>query len=558
MPKNLSKLFSTSTKSYFLNKSFLSNSGLLANSDTNNKQAEEKKISKKKLPDLWTLSEEITNNLPNLKYCFNHHSFYFYFEKELIWKAIDKTEVNNLIIKLLKTLFPDLYKDFQPRRLEDLLIILESETRFSLLAEKTKADSEGLLIPFKNGILNSKTKIFLSHDPKYYCTHIIAEDFDPEAEIEGTPLAYFLVQFVNKQRHLLNLLRAYLNIIFTNNTRYQLAFYIYGPGGTGKSTLINLLLYLLGPEASLSTTLNNLNSRFGLSRITHKIFLVINDMTHYKGKEPKILKELITGDVLESEKKYKDAISIIPHIIITITGNSIWELINPTGGINRRIVYFPAEHVPEIKDFDLFNIDSIGAASGKLTKDLPAFINWILSCPQEYLDSLEVGGEVLTKYINPNNLITSHHLSDWVTNYLISDHKSKLQVGNKNSNKDTLYGNYLNWCIVNNIEPIKINRFSELLSDQFKSLKWETSKKRTSLGFFFYGIKFRNLNENTNKLVDTSTFVNKKINLGLLNENYNWKINKKIKINNLNLEQSSLEEQIRNIEMEKQALTKYN
>jgi len=558
MPKILSKLFSTSTKSYFLNKSFLSNSGLLANSDTNNKQAEEEKVLKKKLPDLWTLSEEITNNLPNLKYCFNHHSFYFYFEKELIWKAIDKTEVNNLIIKLLKTLFPDLYKHFQPRRLEDLLIILESETRFSLLTEKTKADSEGLLIPFKNGILNSKTKIFLNHDPKYYCTHIIAEDFDPEAEIEGTPLANFLVQFVNKQRHLLNLLRAYLNIIFTNNTRYQLAFYIYGPGGTGKSTLINLLLYLLGPEASLSTTLNNLNSRFGLSRITHKIFLVINDMTHYKGKEPKILKELITGDVLESEKKYKDAISIIPHIIITITGNSIWELINPTGGINRRIVYFPAEFIPELKDFDLFNIDSIGVASGKLTKDLPAFINWILSCPQEYLDSLEVGGEVLTKYINPNNLITSHHLSDWVTNHLLSDHKSKLQVGNKNSNKDTLYGNYLNWCIVNNIEPIKINRFSELLSDQFKSLKWEITKKRTSVGFFFYGIKFKDLNENTTKLIDTSTFVNKKINLGLLNENYNWKINKKIKINNINLEQSSLEEQSRNIEMEKQALTKYN
>jgi putative DNA primase/helicase len=192
-----------------------------------------------------------------------------------------------------------------------------------MLAEKTKADSEGLLIPFKNGILNSRTKIFLNHDSKYYCTHIIAEDFNPAAEIEGTPLAQFLVQFVNKQSQLLNLLRAYLNIIFTNNTRYQLAFYIYGPGGTGKSTLINLLLYLLGPEASLSTSLNNLNSRFGLSRITHKIFLVINDMTHYKGKEPKILKELITGDVLESEKKYKDAISIIPHIIITITGNSI-------------------------------------------------------------------------------------------------------------------------------------------------------------------------------------------------------------------------------------------
>lgn len=69
--------------------------------------------------------------------------------------------------------------------------------------------------------------------------------------------------------------------------------------GTGKSTLINILLYLIGPEASYSTSLTNLNSRFGLSSISHKIFLVINDMTHFKGKEPKRLKEIITGDKLD-------------------------------------------------------------------------------------------------------------------------------------------------------------------------------------------------------------------------------------------------------------------
>jgi phage/plasmid-associated DNA primase len=205
----------------------------------------------------------------------------------------------------LKELYPNEYKKFQPRRLEDILIILESETRFSLLVEKTKANSQGLLIPFKNGVLNSKTLVLLKHDPNYYCTHIIAENFKFEDNFEDTLLAKFITQLVGHRAVSLNILRAYLNIIFTNNTRYQLAFYIYGPVGTGKSTLINILLYLLGPEASLSTTLTNLNSRFGLSRISHKLFLVINDMSYYKGKEPKTLKELITGDIMESEKKYK-------------------------------------------------------------------------------------------------------------------------------------------------------------------------------------------------------------------------------------------------------------
>lgn len=42
-------------------------------------------------------------------------------------------------------------------------------------------------------------------------------------------------------------------------------------------------------------------------------------MTHFKGKEPGILKELIAGDNVESEKKYKETITINPKVILTIT-----------------------------------------------------------------------------------------------------------------------------------------------------------------------------------------------------------------------------------------------
>jgi putative DNA primase/helicase len=448
-----------------------------------------------KLPDVWTLSEEFIKNNPYLKYCSFYHSFYNYNAQDLIWKTLEKIDVQNLLIKWLKTSYNKNYKSFSPRKLEEIIMILQSETRFSLIKAKAEVNKDGFLIPFKNGLLNSKTMEFLEHSPSLYCTHLINVNYDPESkELENSFLAEILSQFVNFNSQRLNLLRAMLYTIFNNDTIYQLAWYIYGPGGNGKSTLINLILYLLGPEASYSTSLTNINSRFGKSNISNKIFLVINDMTQFKGKEPKIFKEIITGDSIENEKKYKDSVSINPQLILAITNNSIWELINPTGGFNRRIVYFPADFIVINKNLDLFCINNLGDAQGKILPCLPAFINWILSCPKEYIDSLKVGGEELSKFINPNIFITSQHLSSWIENNLTYEEKTKTPIGTKNSDKNTLYGNYLNWCVMNNIEqPIKINRFSELLLDNLKSLKWKfVEKKRTSAGYFIINIKINN------------------------------------------------------------------
>ena len=479
-----------------------------------------------KLPSIWTLAEEFTKSYPYLKYCTHYCTFYLYSSEaeDLIWRELGKTDVHNLIIKWLKSTYKESYKEFQPRRLDDLIIILQSETRFSMLKEKKDCNKNGFLIPFKNGVLNSVTKEFYLHDPSFYCTHIINQIYNKEENIENTPLSLFLSQFVNFNPQRLNLLRAMLNIIFSNNTRYQLALYMYGPGGTGKSTLINILLYLIGPEASYSTTLTNLNSRFGLSNISHKIFLVINDMTHFKGKEPKRLKEIITGDKLDSEKKYKDTISVSPHLVVAITSNSIWELINPTGGINRRIVYFPSDNVPQKKDLNLFNLTYLGEAEGKILPFLPGFINWILSCPESYLESLRVGGENLSKFINPDNLIGSHHLDAWIESSLTNDENSKSPIGSNKSGLNTLYGNYLNWSCVNNIEPpIKINRFSDLLLDSLNTFKWvNVKKKRSSSGFFLMGVKIRQ-EENFNSNLEGSAIIkNELISLGHSSEELNF------------------------------------
>lgn len=100
--------------------------------------------------------------------------------------------------------------------------------------------------------------------------------------------------------------------------------------------------------------------------------------------------------------------------------------------------------------------------------------------------------------------------------------KGKTQIGNSNSGLDTLYGNYLNWCYINNIEPpIKINRFSGLLLDSLKTLKWNIFKKRSSSGYFIIGVKIK-VENNLNGDVNLYKNEHPPVNLGYSSEKLNF------------------------------------
>jgi len=447
-----------------------------------------------KLPDLWTISEQFIKDHFFLRYCTDYHSFFIY--ENNIWRALNTKEVQSLILDWVKETYSG-YRQFQPRKTEELIILLESFTKFSLPRAKLLVSSDGFLIPFKNGVLNSKTLRFYTHSSAHFTTHIIPVDYRTDdahiTNFEQTPFAKFLASICNNKAERLNMLRAFLYIIFVNNLYYQVALYIHGPGGTGKSTLINILLYLLGPEASISANLNTLTSRFGSSSLVNKLLVVFNDITFFKGKEPSKLKELISSDLIQSEKKYKDVTQFKPTAFVVLTSNTLWELKDNTTGISRRMVYFPFDNVPAIKNINLFNLNFKGEAEGVLVEHLPAFINWVLTCPQTYVELLSRGGDTLTSVLNYDNLINTHPLKVWASEWLTEDKYGKCQVGFAKSNTKTLYGNYLKWANENGAPIIKVNQFSSLLMDLLTTMGWKVSKKRVSAGAMFEGISIKSI-----------------------------------------------------------------
>jgi putative DNA primase/helicase len=183
------------------------------------------------------------------------------------------------------------------------------------------ANKNGFLVPFNNGVLNTNTLKFEIHNPSYYTTHLIPMDYHKDDTIKNTKFSDFLSALVNHNSNRLKILRACLYLIFTNNLIYQIALYIYGPGGTGKSTFINLLIYLLGKEVSLSTDFRQITSKFGIASIVGKFLLILNDISLYRGQEPKVLKNIITQDQMEAEEKYKQPFMFTPNAFLILTSN---------------------------------------------------------------------------------------------------------------------------------------------------------------------------------------------------------------------------------------------
>ncbi len=192
------------------------------------------------------------------------------------------------------------------------------------------------------------------------------------------------------------------------------------------------------------------------------------------------------------EQKYKTAVQFIPKVFVIITSNSIWNFKNSTTAMARRFIYFSMTYKPKVTNNILFNLNSLGEASGDLVEYLPSLILWALNCPDKYLEVLELGGEKVTESISPDSQIRTNPLKVWALDNLEPDSSEKLSVGNSKDPK-TLYGSYSIWADRYNsdIGTVRTNQFSSLLLDVLISMNWDVSRKRIATGSVIMGVKFR-------------------------------------------------------------------
>jgi hypothetical protein len=63
----------------------------------------------------------------------------------------------------LKSQYPNIYKKFILKNIDDFILLITQHEEFSMAEEIANANSNGFLMPFLNGVLNTKTLEFLPH-----------------------------------------------------------------------------------------------------------------------------------------------------------------------------------------------------------------------------------------------------------------------------------------------------------------------------------------------------------------------------------------------------------
>ena len=215
--------------------------------------------------------------------------------------------------------------------------------------------SMGRYINMRNGVYDIETGQLLKHSADYFFTYCLPIDYDPEAFPDK--ILEFLVNVTEgKLWKAFSILETFA-YAFVSGYPIQEAIMFVGNGANGKSTTLQLLRSLIGPENIGSLTMQQITDRpFTVHRLFGKLVNVCADLPSKQIFDSGMFKALTGGDTVESEIKFKnETLRFSNTAKMYFSANQIPLSWDTSDAFYRRwfIIEFTKQFKPEEQDLDL-------------------------------------------------------------------------------------------------------------------------------------------------------------------------------------------------------------
>ena len=180
-------------------------------------------------------------------------------------------------------------------------------------AEK-QFDRENGIINFKNGLFSIKEHKMYEHSPQYFSTNQINTSLNlqtQKVQAIDEVLDKLSCGIYERKQTILEM----IGYCMTTSVKLQKAFILYGnKARNGKSTLIDIIVHLLGDDNVGTTSFKDMNqNKFAGGGIKNKLLNSGSEMTDEYIIDVEKFKLFITGDYLEIEEKFKPRQKIRPY-----------------------------------------------------------------------------------------------------------------------------------------------------------------------------------------------------------------------------------------------------
>ena len=291
-------------------------------------------------------------------------------ENEVLWRYNDSTGVfqddgesyaRELLVEHLRE---------QYRQSEHSEICDQIRGRYTI-RERDLGGPDGY-VATENAVLEITKDDVKTHDfdPSYRFITSLETPYDPEAECPR--FEQFLQEAVNTDAERKKLQEFAGYCLHHWDLPYHKALFLVGPTASGKSTWLDTIRAMLGSDAASDLTPQQMTTeRFGAAELYGTWANIRNDIPASMIENVGQFKEIIAGDPMKAEKKFKNPFMFEPTAKHMFSANQLPDAETDDEAFYRRIllVAFPTSVPRDKRDPDLDN---------KLQDELPGVLNWAL------------------------------------------------------------------------------------------------------------------------------------------------------------------------------------
>lgn len=130
----------------------------------------------------------------------------------------------------------------------------------------------------------------------------------------------------------------WIGLCLVPDTSFEKFVVCVGEGGNGKSVLLKLMPELLGQDNVYSAPIQRLGNRRALAELDGKLLLTSSELNENTVLDDGVLKQIVSGDTVEAERKYEHPFTFTPITRIMLATNHLPKLRDVTHAFFRRLV----------------------------------------------------------------------------------------------------------------------------------------------------------------------------------------------------------------------------